>query len=775
MRHCWLLACILFLTQAIHAAAPLLPGTRPLAIKQPLDVLMVDGLRRFCLRELAASTATRAKHWKRDFTSPRDYSLSIAANRSRFREIIGAVDERLTARAGHRGGFEELALLGTLTPNTDVGEVTLHAVRWPVLDGLTAEGILLKPKNVRAAVVVLPDAKWLPEQSLGFNFLENQSKIPFRLAAKGCMVVVPMLIGRSDRFSGNPAVRFTNQPHREYIYRQAFEMGRHVVGYEVQKALAAVDLFAQMRARRKTPLPIGIAGDGEGGLLAFYAAALDERIDAALISGYFQKREGVWREPIYRNVWGLLTEFGDAEIAGMISPRRLVIEACQTPRVKGPPKPRPGRAGGAPGRIEAIQLDSVRPEFEKAKVFYHKLRKPDELVLVVSGTGQGPPGSAKAVQSLAAGLGVAGILNGWKFEPTPMDQWPKTIAREQRQLDEMQAHVQRLLKRSAAVRAKKWRTTAASPDEWRQRGNVLRKWVHEELIGRLPHQKLPFNPRTQRVVANEHFAAYEVMLDVFPDVVAGGLLLLPKDLKAGERRPVVVCQHGLEGAAMDTLSREPRAFRFYKAFSAELCRRGFIVYAPQNPYRGKDRFRVLQRMSNPLKRTIFSYIIAQHQQTLAWLATLPQVDARRIAFYGLSYGGKTAVRVPPFVPGYCLSICSADFTDWVRSIATNNHRAGYLFTSEYEIPEWNMGHVASHADLAMLMTPRPFMVEAGRKDGGQPVAWVQSEFAKVRRHYEALKIANRAALELFDDGHTIHGQGTFRFLHHHLKWPEPRR
>ena len=37
------------------------------------------------------------------------------------------------------------------------------------------------------------------------------------------------------------------------------------------------------------------------------------------------------------------------------------------------------------------------------------------------------------------------------------------------------------------------------------------------------------------------------MLDVYPDVFASGVLLVPKDMKPGERRPVVVCQHGLEG------------------------------------------------------------------------------------------------------------------------------------------------------------------------------------------------------------------------------------
>ena len=40
-------------------------------------------------------------------------------------------------------------------------------------------------------------------------------------------------------------------------------------------------------------------------------------------------------------------------------------------------------------------------------------------------------------------------------------------------------------------------------------------------------------------------------MDVFPDVIAYGILLLPKGIKEGERRPVVVCQHGLEGRPRD--------------------------------------------------------------------------------------------------------------------------------------------------------------------------------------------------------------------------------
>src|SRR5436305_1083404 len=115
---------------------------------------------------------------------------------------------------------------------------------------------------------------------------------PRRLAERGCRVVVPTLIDRCDTFSGNPAVRMTNQPHREFLYRGAFEMGRHVIGYEVQKVLAAVDWLAGLPGAG-TARRIGVTGYGEGGLLAFYSAALDTRIDAALVSGYFQPREAV--------------------------------------------------------------------------------------------------------------------------------------------------------------------------------------------------------------------------------------------------------------------------------------------------------------------------------------------------------------------------------------------------------------------------------------------------------------------------------------------------
>jgi hypothetical protein len=98
----------------------------------------------------------------------------------------------------------------------------------------------------------------------------------------------------------------------------------------------------------------------------------------------------------------------------------------------------------------------------------------------------------------------------------------------------------------------------------------------------------------------------------------------------------------------------------------------------------------------------------------------------------------------------------------------------YMFTGEYEMPEWNLGHTFNYAEMASLIAPRPFMVERGHDDGVAPGAWVASEFAKIRRMYVKLGFSDRAEIEFFDGPHTIHGVGTFAFLHRHLNWPQPR-
>src|SRR6266516_3473697 len=317
------LSCLPSLGQSVET----LPQTQPLTWDGDLSAKMVEGIDRFLMREIERSVQERQKLWHRDFSSREAYARSVQPNREHLQKYIGAVEARLRVKTlEYMSDTAKLPLVG------ETETYRVYAVRWPLFDDVYGEGLFLQPTGeVQARVIAIPDADQTPEMLVGLApGIPAESQFARRLAENGCQVIVPVLINRADTWSGNPLLhRFTNQPHREWIYRQAYEMGRHIIGYEVQKIAGAVDWFAEQETStprsRPQPPKFGVIGSGEGGLIAFYAAALDTRIDAVLTSGYFGPRERLWDEPIYRNLFGLLQEFGDAEVASLIGPRHLGV------------------------------------------------------------------------------------------------------------------------------------------------------------------------------------------------------------------------------------------------------------------------------------------------------------------------------------------------------------------------------------------------------------------------------------------------------------------
>jgi dienelactone hydrolase len=742
-------------------------GAEPLVWEGELDVRMMDGLHVFIERKIAESIKHRSKYWQRAVRPGEDYAASVEPNRKRFRQMIGAVDPRVSEKKPRMESFGDDDS-PALVAETDIYRV--FQVRWPVLKDVHGEGLLLEPLNPpMGQVVALPDADQTPEQLAGLAAgIAPQSQFARHLVENGFRVVVPVLIDRSDEWSGSDLVAYTNQPHREWIYRQAYQMGRHVIGYEVAKVEAVVDWFRK-QAESGTGR-IGVAGYGEGGVIAFYAAAVDTRIDACLASGSFDPHKRIWEEPLYRNLFGFLREVGEAEVASLIAPRGLVVEHSEFPAVSGPPAARDGLRGGAAlGKLLTPPFAKVQAEFDRIAGLVPANARSRQLI---RGDNEQPVafGSAAAVAQFARLLAVDRPLK--ISESLPIDRRKNLSAaeRQRRQVRELEAEVQRLVRGADHVRDKFFLSQLTidpkEPAKFTGELPKYRRVLWEEVLGKFEDPLLPAKPRIRKIYDREKWTGYEVVLDVFPDVFAWGVLLLPKDIKPGERRPVVVCQHGRRGLPKDVIEGDQPA---YHDFAARLAERGFITFAPHNPYRGEDLYRFLSRKANAVKASLFSFILAQHEQILNWLETLPWVDPQRIAFYGLSYGGETAVRVPPLLERYCLSICSADYNDWARKVASTDAKYSFMFTIEWEMPYFNMASTFNYAEMAYLMAPRPFMVERGHADGVAPDEWVAYEYAKVRRLYDQLGLGDKTEIEFFNGGHTINGAGTFRFLEKHLK------
>lgn len=736
---------------AVESADPL-PGTKSLTKTGDLARIMVDGLHKYLDRELAAAVEERKQRWKLDTSSPEAFSKSIQPNRERLRKLLGVVDRRLPPRMEYAGGPDDPALVA------ETDRYKVYTVRWAVLPGVDGEGLLLEPvKTPKGFVIALGDADWAPEKFVGLApGVTAPSQIPRRMAEEGYRVIVPVLIDRADTHSGSAKLnKWTNQPHREFVHRMAYEMGRTLIGYEVQKVLAAIDWHLK---QPDAASEVWLFGYGEGGAVALFTGALDDRVRETRVGGYVEARESVWKQPIYRNVWGLLTEFGDAELARLAGQppeewRKRVFWLLGDPDAvalaTGPPAERPNRRGAAPGAVWAPWIEDGRREL------------------------------ARLSKEWQLGGSISPFLNS--RDPTPALTSPKDLrasfnpaARQKRQFDQLVGFTQKLWRDSEAVRKEFWKKAdASSPEKWEKSCDWYRDYFHTEVIGKLPDPTMPMNPRTRVVYDEPKWTGYEVVLDVYPDVIASGILLLPKGMKPGEKRPVVVCQHGLEGRPQDVCNPKERT-RAYNSYGARLADRGYIVYAPQNPYIFENHFRQVQRKANPLKLSLFSFIIAQHGRTLDWLETLPNVDPKKIAFYGLSYGGKTAMRVPAVEKRYCLSICSGDFNEWIGKNVSVDLDRSYMWTREYEMYEFDLGNTFNYAEMAYLIAPRPFMVERGHDDGVGTDEMVAYEYARVRYLYaNRLKLPDRTAIEFTPGGHEVFLKGTLEFLEKHLGKPSP--
>ncbi len=343
--------------------------------------------------------------------------------------------------------------------------------------------------------------------------------------------------------------------------------------------LACVDLVQREHAAETSPSSwspqVLVDGHGEGGLIALFATAIDTRINSATIRGAFGSRMNTWQEGMDRNLFGLLREFGDAELAAMIAPRSLTIDSSGYPEVTIS-----GEGGGAPGRLTETQVDVTQIERAKQLTQPLNLSKPWPTVAApISTSKSSSPSLAEAVQ--------------WHYS---LD----SNAQEDRLAYEIERDTQWLLAESAQTRAEFMsKIDATSLETYEKSIEAYRKQFREDVIGDFGLPLSSPNARTRRLDDNAQYTSYEVMLDVWEDVFAYGILLLPKDLKTGERRPVVVCQHGLEGRPTDTILGDHPA---YHDFAAKLCERGFIVFAPQNPYIGKDRFRTLQRKAQSARQ-----------------------------------------------------------------------------------------------------------------------------------------------------------------------------
>lgn len=684
-------------------------------------------IKAFIDRKLEECAANRAQHWNSGFQTDEF--------REKLRFITGVVDSRVPYDAPLiLATMEESALLAqTKTHN-------IYLISWPVFADFSGEGLLLEPKNIQKPCTVsiyIPHAGVSPEMLLGLSD-EAQSTanntfmdVCFSLPDKSERMIILTTVDRCAHKLPDSNSLITN---REFIWRGAMVMGRGIIGYEIQEVMSLVDWIKKDEA-----VKLRLEGQGDGGLLALYTAALDKRIDEAIVTDYFNPRDRMCEEPIDREVHGLLKYFSDAEIANLIAPRKLTVIDYKAPVLS-----LNSETGGAPGQLST--LDSAASQLE-----------------------------VKRAEELAASNGIKGKWISYKritkrprnSTAMPARRLPDTQARMIRLVDGMDKHTQRLLFEAEYRRRKFWsKLDTSSPAaiahtiEWYRQDFAL------SVIGEFTEPAADLNPHARLIDRNESYTVYEVELDVYFDLKVNGTLLIPADIKPGERRQAVICQHGLERSSKAHI-RGWEVEEGDAVFFSEVCEAGYIVFAPQGIFALGDKFRFLQRQCHSLGKSMFSVMLAQYKQIVQWLNGLSFVAQGGIGMYGVSYGGATAMYLTPLIPAISWAICSANFNNWVNKLVNSHekYKESYVHRNEYEIFEFNLGNTYNHGDMAKLIAPRPFLVERGHQDSVAQSETVGYEFAKVRFFYDhCLKMSEKTEILWFDGGHTTYVRESLPYI-----------
>lgn len=150
------------------------------------------------------------------------------------------------------------------------------------------------------------------------------------LVKQGFVVIAPELLGFGELRL--PEDQNDSDPNRSSCHRMSTRLllyGQTMGGLRTYQVLRTIDYLAERK--EIDPERIGCMGISGGGMICMLAAALDERIKAAVISGYMNTfKDSIMsvHHCVDNFIPGLLKYAEMPDIAGLIAPRPLLLESA---------------------------------------------------------------------------------------------------------------------------------------------------------------------------------------------------------------------------------------------------------------------------------------------------------------------------------------------------------------------------------------------------------------------------------------------------------------
>ena len=281
-------------------------------------------------------------------------------------------------------------------------------------------------------------------------------------------------------------------------------------------------------------------------------------------------------------------------------------------------------------------------------------------------------------------------------------------------------------------------------------------------IGYPPPGDRPAEGMSLKEIGRDSIAVYyRAMIPILPGVHSEGIYIIPKT--AQRKAPLVISMHGGGGSPEVALFNGGSN---YNDMVRGAAKRGYVVYAPQHLFRaegypGDIRRRIDDRM-RLIGTSITAVEIAKITYAIDELVKRPEVDPKRIAMVGLSYGGFYAQVTPAIDTRIKVSVSSCYFgvQEYRYERDELSVPTDFRFPSRFTLFD--------DADKVALIAPRAHQIQAGASDNDSHRAKGAEIAPRAREFYQKLKLRDRFEHVIFDGGHEFDDESAWRFVEKHL-------
>lgn len=227
-----------------------------------------------------------------------------------------------------------------LLERVDCDDYTRERVRLTAISGLSFAAYVLVPKHKTGrlpAVLAIHGHGYgsrevvglMPDGSQDFGEPGLHQHFAVQLVKRGLVVIAPDVIGFGERMLSEDQGKDPSCNSSCYsLATQLLLYGKTLTGLRVTELLAALDYLAERE--EVDPTRFGTMGFSGGGLLASTCATLDERIQAAVLTGFPSTFKGSIME-VYHCIDnftpGMLEHAELPEWIGLMAPRALFVES----------------------------------------------------------------------------------------------------------------------------------------------------------------------------------------------------------------------------------------------------------------------------------------------------------------------------------------------------------------------------------------------------------------------------------------------------------------